>query len=47
MLCRKCSSGTVIEFVESGGNYVKAEIDPCCSDFDTRIREKLYPNKNG
>ncbi|AZJ35106.1 hypothetical protein [Tenacibaculum singaporense] len=47
MHCRKCSSDTIIEFVESGGNYVKAKINPCCSGFDTRIREKLCPNKNG
>ena len=46
MHCRKCNSDSIIRFVESGTNYVKTEIESCCPDFENRIREKLWPNKN-
>jgi hypothetical protein len=46
MHCRNCKKDTIIEFVESGTNYVKALIHSCCPEFDKRIKDKLWPNKN-
>ncbi|SEC44752.1 hypothetical protein SAMN04489761_3018 [Tenacibaculum sp. MAR_2009_124] len=46
MRCNSCSSDTIVRFVESDLKYVKAEIHSCCSTFDMRIRQKLWPNKN-
>ncbi len=46
MHCGKCKNDTIIEFVESDLTHVKALIHSCCSDFDKRIRHKLWPNKN-
>jgi hypothetical protein len=46
MHCRKCEKDTIIEFAESGTNYVKTLIHSCCPEFDKRIKDKLWPNKN-
>jgi len=46
MRCGKCSSDTIIKFVEDDSTHVKAEYNVCCSDFEKRIKEKLWPNKN-
>jgi hypothetical protein len=46
MHCRKCKTDTIIEFVKSDSNYVKTFIHSCCSEFDKRIKDKLWPNKD-
>ncbi len=46
MRCGKCSTDTTIRFVEDDLSHVKAEYKSCCSEFEDRIKNKLWPNKN-
>ncbi|MEQ3501117.1 hypothetical protein ABMY20_15285 [Tenacibaculum sp. SSH1-16] len=45
MRCGKCSEHTVIKFVETDFTHVKAVFNSCCSEFENRIKDKLW-NKN-
>ena len=46
MRCTKCSSDTIIKFVESDLSHIKIEYNSCCSEFEKRIKEKVWANKN-
>ena len=46
MKCSKCKVDSLIKFIESDLTHVKAEYNICCTEFETRIKQKLKPNKN-
>lgn len=42
MHCRKCNTDTIISFVDDGYNHLKPAIDACCTDFEKRIKKKIW-----
>ena len=42
MHCRNCNIDTIISFVDDGYNHLKPSIDACCTDFEIRIRKKIW-----
>lgn len=44
MHCSKCKQDTNILFVADGYNHLKYQIKACCSEFETRIRKRIWPD---
>ncbi len=45
MHCRKCNQATNINFVDDGYGHLKPVINACCTDFDARIRKRIWPDQ--
>ena len=42
MHCRKCKSNTMIFFIDDGYGHLKPDFKVCCSDFEQRIRKRIW-----
>lgn len=45
MHCSKCKQDTNILFVADGYGHLRPKISACCSEFETRIRKRIWPNQ--